>query len=121
MFASALAIALSRDHDAPGAFAADISSCQAQIDQPEDILDPLGMMLQSAGVQCKSALGFGKPVSSFLNRFRRNSSNASYRCRVPRFRGLRYSFEARRVLVDEGSVLKPVTHDDMHHAEKNGE
>src|SRR5262249_42775454 len=50
MFASALAVSLAGDHDATGAFSADVSGCETEIDQSQNVLDTFGMMFNPAGM-----------------------------------------------------------------------
>src|SRR5262245_36161303 len=101
MFSPTLSVALSRNHDAPGTRATDVTCRQAQIDEAKNVLDSLGMMLESPSVHRKSSLGFCKPMGSLLDGVRRNSRNARGRCRIPGLCRLRYGFEAGGVLLDE--------------------
>src|SRR5262249_38546556 len=50
VLAAALSIALARDHIRTGAFSTDLTGCQAQVDDREDILHTVGMVLDAASM-----------------------------------------------------------------------
>src|ERR1700675_2486959 len=83
VFAAALPISLPRNHRAARAFPANISGCEAQVNQRRTVFDAFGLVLHTTRVKNDGALGLRKWPRRALDGLRRHSGLFRNSARVP--------------------------------------
>ena len=97
VLAAALAVALAGDHDAAGAFAADVAGGEAEVDHRQAVLDALGVVLDARARACSIA----------RSRCRRTSAPPSRSPPAAR-RSLRRRAAGPTAATDSATASKPV-------------